>query len=177
MRITKVRRKPEEVSIEYERPNPHNRDLTDTIKFRCEEEPKSSFDSALQALKEFLLDICELPKKYGNTLTMTGVTVSYAKNGSRKIVLTGQKNLVSSKSPLNLATPIRSTSAESEDADPDYLLSDDASKALHAFIKEVEAYINGDRVSALPESQPDLDEAVKGDESEETAESAENEEE
>lgn len=118
----------------------------DDYTLRCDEMARPEFYKALEALKEHVTQICELPDEYEGRMTPSGVSFSYDKDGGNiwSAVITAQMKLDYNPAPLNIVTPYKSN-AVPENCDEDYALSLECQMALKILETEAFAYINGDR--------------------------------
>lgn len=113
----------------------------DDYTLRCDEMARPEFYKALEALKEHVTQICELPDEYEGRMTPSGVSFSYDKDGGNiwGAVITAQMKLDYNPAPLNIVTPYKSN-AVPENCDEDYALSLECQMALK--ILETEAHIS-----------------------------------
>lgn len=82
-----------------------------------------------------------MPKHSRDKITVTGISHSYSLNNSY-VVITAQKELFTSRSPLNLNTPVK---AMESDIDDDYGASDEMVYDVEQLEQEAFNYIDGQR--------------------------------
>ena len=146
MRIRKVKfTKEGKIAITYEQQTKTR--FWDEYFMSCSEPARPEFYTAMENLREHVIDMCELPENYLNRIKVKGVTFSYGgEAGVMGATITAQMDLYNSNCPLNLNTPHKaSDSYNDQPADEAQLLSDDCVEALKALCEEAEAYIKGDR--------------------------------
>lgn len=112
----------------------------------CPDPGHPDFTAALQSFVEPMIDLLELPTRYGETLTVTAVHFSEQKGGKRGLVVTGTKTLEKSGGrPFNVTTPlIVEREAGSDGAAEQVALWEAADRVL----AEAIAYIGGKRAQA-----------------------------
>lgn len=146
MRIRKVKfTKEGKIAITYEQQTKTR--FWDEYFMSCSEPARPEFYTAMENLREHVVDMCELPENYLNRIKVKGVTFSYGgEAGVMGATITAQMDLYNSNCPLNLNTPHKaSDSYNDQPADETQLLSSDCIKALLLLCEEAEAYIKGDR--------------------------------
>jgi hypothetical protein len=156
MRIKKIKiTKYNQVHMVYEQ-GPHN---GDEYSFTCSEKARPELYTALAAMAEFVLDMCELPETYLDRIAIRGVTYSYGgDNDTMGAVISASMKLEESYQALNLVTPHKASAMycpETPDDDKQ-LLTGDCVKALEELRIECEKYIQGDRAqgSLFADDQP-----------------------
>ena len=137
-RITKIKFKKELISIEWEQYQAKTEDW-DKFSLTSKDEPLPSFPEAMAALAKDVETICELPIGERGNITPTGISHSYADKDDF-VVITAQRKLLSSRSPMNINTPAKSMYGDDE-------FSADTSLINHIIALEDQAfdYIDGQR--------------------------------
>jgi hypothetical protein len=131
------------ILIDFDQPNPSNRSETDILSLKTKDAPRPEFKKALDGLLVHVLHILELSDKYGESMKMTGVSLS-VKGDVTYAILKAKKLLTYSNSPFNIITPKKPTSAGEESAGDD-LLTDECVKSLDLLIEEAKRFIRGER--------------------------------
>ena len=145
MRFQKIKYSKGRVKIEYEIPNKIKKDW-DQLFLACSDEPRPEFMSALQALSEDVIEMCELPEDYRTRIIVTGVSLSYATDDEIPGATTiSQMVLKKSNVNLNINTPFKPFQPYSEDGDRAQCLSEDCVQRLEDLMSEAESYVNGIR--------------------------------
>jgi hypothetical protein len=67
--------------------------------------PRPEFIDAMQAFRNHVLDICELPADYAADLVVTGISLSENDSQGRGIVVTAQKTVARAAAPVIINTP------------------------------------------------------------------------
>ncbi|GEM_PF-2053858 len=146
MRITKVKLSPKRVSIEYEKERP-GQDAADEFTLNCYDAPRPELRKALDSLRPFVLQICELPENLLDRVTVTGVSYSYG--GEREVmgaVILAQMACRESGTVLNLNTPHLPSEPYGDDPLPKArMLPELCVEALSVLEDECVLYINGKR--------------------------------
>ena len=148
LKISKTERmKKPKIAIQYQLPPIDGNDDWRDFGATFTEAPKSSFDSALEELVPFALDVVELDKDYGDTARIIGISFSYAddEESTMGIVITVEKNLQDSTSPFIFNTPHKPVAPYGGGEDASNCLSDKMVKALNLVIQETLGYLQGDR--------------------------------
>jgi hypothetical protein len=157
MRIRKVKiTKYNQVIMVYESGSRNQ----DEYSFTCSEKARPEFYKALEAMSEFVLDMCELPESYTDRIKVRGVSYSYGgENDTMGATISASMTLEESYQALNLVTPHKASEMYCPDTPDDdkQLLSGDCVEALKKLITECELYIKGDRAqgSLFPEATVD----------------------
>lgn len=147
MRFTKIRfnKKEGKTILEFQKKN--RKDEWDDFAFSCSEQPLPEFITAMQSLNIFLRDLCELPPKYIDRLSVKGVSFSYG--GEKEVMgacLIGSMRLNCSYQELNLVSPFKASDSYNDNkADPKYLLPSGAIVMLKVLCDHAERYLNGER--------------------------------
>ena len=145
MRFKKVKvTSDEKISVQYE----VKRDtLFDEFSFTTSDKALPTFHEALQALKEDVREMCELPAEYQERVFVKGVSFSYG--GDNEVMgatIIAQLHLKESNVPLNLCTPHKTSGPYSDGGvDPKTLLSKDCVKRLYNLTSEAEGFVIGIR--------------------------------
>lgn len=144
MRIKKIRvDKLNRINIEYEIERPDSD--PDEFSFTCADKALPSFYIAFQALFLDVIEMCEIPRS--SNISIKGISFSFS--GEKEVmgcVLTAQKTLLNSDSPLNLNTPHKISEFYGETGSKKQLLSDDCKKRLNDIIYEAIRFVNGERL-------------------------------
>lgn len=74
------------------------------VTFNCVDLPSEEWKNCLQVLKDFVCEVLELPYEYGNSMTITGLTIKHEEAGCG-YVISAQKKLDDIPAPLCLNTP------------------------------------------------------------------------
>lgn len=109
-------------------------------KLTATDTPRPEFIEALQSLKVHVLDVCELPKEYGESMTIIGVSISENESQGRGIVVTAVKKVSGANAPVILNTP-----HVPEESEHGPTLSRSALDALNRLEEEATAYRQGQR--------------------------------
>jgi len=119
----------------------------DEFSFTCAEEARPEFYSALQGLRVFVVEMCELPGEYANRIDIRGVSVSYG--GDKQVMgatISSSMALARSNCGLNLNTPHKAEESYSDTpAQEEALLSEECVEALHELYEQCVQYIRGYR--------------------------------
>jgi hypothetical protein len=145
MRFKKIKYDKGKIRLEYEVKNKNGG--WDEFSLACADEPKPEFQETLQALKEDVIEMCELPEDYLSRIRVTGVSFSYG--GDDEIMgatVISQMILHHSNVALNLNTPHKPSAPYSESGDETQLLSDNCIDHLGCLEREAKEYIQGIRV-------------------------------
>lgn len=102
MRFSKIKYNGKFVTLAWEDTNPA-RDLATSL--TSAQTPHPDFTAALDAFAGEVLDLLELPLEYGDTLKVTGLSISTQDDGRRGLVVTALKGVKCSPAPLVLNTP------------------------------------------------------------------------
>ena len=137
-RITKIKFKGDLVVVQWQQYQSLTNDW-DNFTMSSKETPLPSFPAAMAALAKDVEVVCELPEGERDNITPTGISHSYTDNDSF-IVITAQRKLLSSRSPMNINTPAKSMEGDDEFAADTSLIDDIATLEEQAF-----AYIDGQR--------------------------------
>lgn len=145
IRILKVKKAPgEKIAIEFQRLNSNGE--YDDFTMVCGEQARPEWYTNLQALAIDVVDICELPGQDLEVITVKGVTFVYdEEDGRMGAVITAQKKLLGSNSPLCLNTPFKMATPKDANQDPKSLLPAQCDLRLLAIVDETVLYVNGDR--------------------------------
>lgn len=139
-RINKIKLKGDMVIIQWQQYQPLTKNW-DNFSMSSKEAPLPSLPEAMTRLAKHVEKICELPERSRDKITVTGISHSYSSNNSY-VVITAQKELITSRSPLNLNTPVK---AMESDIDDDYGASDERVYDIEQLEQEAFNYIDGQR--------------------------------
>ena len=123
-----------------------------TIGWEKKSESTGTYDS-------YEINICELPLGAAKKIVVSGVSVSYTDNNCY-VVITAQKALINSKSPLLINTPARPL-YPGEDEDDSYCMSEELYDDLIILEKEALKYVRGERAQQVLDFGGDDDEPPK----------------
>jgi hypothetical protein len=145
LRFKKIKlAKDDKIHLEYdvERDTGKN----DEYSVTCTDAPEQAFYLAMDALAVHVIEMCELNEDDLGLITVKGVSFSH-KDGVMGAVITAQKTLLKSATPLNLNTPHKPSEPYNEgqlpgDAD---LLSTECQDALKRLCIQAQRYIDGHR--------------------------------
>ena len=108
------------------------------------DQPTEQLEAAMQQMLFHGLVICELPKGYGESARVSGISFSYAKDGVMGVIITIVKDLQGTKGVLVLNTPLKPVRAHGEGEDTN-VLNEDAVKAVTVLMDEIKNFLNGKR--------------------------------
>jgi len=144
MRITKVKYKNDKVEIHYLKPSMADPDQYDEYTMKCTDKPLQTFIDAFHLLVPAVLEICEFSGEDAQNYKVFGVSFAYTED-IMGAVISAQKTLVDSNTPLNLNTPFKPSESYSGEGCDDNCLSSASRKVLESLIEEAIKYVNGDR--------------------------------
>lgn len=153
------------IVIDYDNQNPNNRENTDVMSIKTKDAPRPEFHTALQGLKEHLLEILELSDGYGKSMKMTGLSLS-TKADVTSVILKAKKTLQNTASCFNLITPKKPMEAGEESAGDD-VMSKEAVDAINQMIAEAKMFVKGERNQGMLALESDSDDEEEGEEEEE----------
>jgi hypothetical protein len=147
MRIKKVKiTKENKVLLIYEK---QTKCGWDEYSFACSEEARPEFYTAMLALGEHVVEMCELPKDYLKRIKVRGVSFSWSGEKQRVMgaTISAAMKLENSHPDLNINTPHKAEAMYNENTPDDekQLLSGECIDALEHLQDECKAYINGER--------------------------------
>lgn len=148
IKILSIKDKPEGLRIAYQMGG-------DVFTLDSSEMPSDMFVEALDALKADVISICDLPKKYGETMRVTGVALSRRdgeEGESVKAVIKAVKDLPSGP-PLCLNTPSRFLDAVEEGSS---MLPGETVKRIRDLCSQAVLYIKGNRALRQMVTQGEL---------------------
>jgi len=90
----------------------------DEYQFTCSEEARPEFYASLDALKEHVIEICELPDSYIDRIKVRGVSFSWT-NDVMGATISAAMTLENSYEKLNLNTPHKISSMYNENTPDD----------------------------------------------------------
>jgi hypothetical protein len=146
MRFTKIKFDGDKVRIEYEMPRKDGGD-PDAYTLLSIDKPLPEFQVALQAMKQDVIDICELDPSCGDKLTVRGVTLTHT-NDVLGACVTALKLLKTANAPLVLNTPHLPEASYSGDDNGTPIMATAMGDRLSALMIEAERYVNGERAQA-----------------------------
>lgn len=132
----------EKLVLNYDRTLPDGD--VDTFSLQSSDRPHETLYLALEDLAGYVLETCEVADAWdADTIKVGGVSFSYSDDGRYGIIVTAQKKLETSNSPLNLNTPLRKSFHEDDSTS----LDPRTETIVDRLIRECERYINGDRAT------------------------------
>lgn len=149
MQFLKIKKdkKTDKVTLEYQKKKAD--DSVDEFAFSSFDKPLPEFDTALLALRKYVLEICEYPVNddFLTRVTVTGVSFSYGGNeGVMGATLIAQLALKECNAPLNLNTPHLAEDFYNENGGSEkQLMPDNMAADLYKLINEAERYLYGER--------------------------------
>lgn len=139
MKITKLKRVAEVVTIEYKEGADEN------IVYTSKQEPGPAFLKAMEALKPYLIKYCEVDKLDKKLIKVTGVNLSFkGESDVMHVIFTGVKMHKNSGGCLTLNTPLKA--AEATDDIAQDILEDDCLKAIKNLLAEGKKFAKGSRL-------------------------------
>lgn len=148
MRFRKVKlTKDKKVHVIYEKS--YKNECWDEYSFTCSDAPAPEFEKAMAALAPFVIEMCELNPKHQSRISVRSVSASYAgENDVLGIVISAQKGLEHSNSPLNINTPYKIQEPYKEGAEGDQLqlMPPNCSECIQELFDQAEKYIKGHRL-------------------------------
>lgn len=118
------------------------------------EKARPEFYSSLAALAEHVVDLCEFPTGYLDTITVKGATFNYkGPKGLIGATIVAQRKLEHANSPLHIATPFKFERDMDVEMKGDSLifLSTECADDLKVFRQECKKFIKGFRAEATPD--------------------------
>lgn len=134
--------------------NPESKDenvATEERSVVAHEQPLPELPSAFGALPPVFCEIMELPAEYATGLSITGITISHTKQGTRSVKLHAKKQLETRTDFLHpISSPMIQIDKPAEGESGDVQLKDKKKlNALNKAIKEAERYADGKRSQKL----------------------------
>jgi len=131
------------IVMEFEKPNGPE---FDEYALTSGDKAAPEFHTALQALAQDVVEMCELPDDYRQRIVVKSVSLSYGgENSVMGATITAQMMLKKSNPPLMLNTPHKAEDYYAESGDPKQLLDPACMRRIHALIIEAEQFIDGKR--------------------------------
>lgn len=130
----------------------------------CKDQPRPELIERFTKMGEHVAAICEINAADG-TIMASGITLSHTDSGNRYLVITAQKKLEYSKSPLIINTPARPETPENEYESEDFCWGEELFNDVNELEKEAWKYITGDRAQQnldFGEAKQDGKEPEKG---------------
>ena len=147
IRFKKIKKNSDDkIHLQYEKPNRNGG--WDEYSMKSGEEPKPSFERALDNLIPHVEEMCELPYKdhQVHPYTIRGVSFSYGgDNDTMGATITAERSLTSSNSPLILNTPHKIEDPYAEGADDTQVMTTDCLLDLQTLMDEAEDFLDGER--------------------------------
>ena len=141
----KLGAKTNDVFIRYDQEN-RSSVTRDEFSIKSNEPPKAELRTALDTMAEHVIEICELPEDMKELLLVLGVSVSYNDDNIQGLIITCQRALKHSNTPMIINTPNFSREPYSETADPDVnVFSAECAESLDDLEEKAFAYVDGDR--------------------------------
>jgi hypothetical protein len=142
IRITKLKFDGKKVKIEYEKPTAVA-DQWDKLSIISSEQPDPGLNQSLQALKDFVVDVCEfqqIEKRGMPSVKVLGISVSYDDKGKTALIVLARKTVKGAMAPFLFNTP---TVPEPGSRKP--CLLPDTVKILAEVVKQAKDYVDGVR--------------------------------
>ena len=158
MQFLKIKKdkKTDKVTLEYQKLKTDN--SIDEFSFSSFDKPLPEFDTAMLALRKYVLEICEYPvdDDFLTRMTVTGVSFSYGgDDGIMGATLIAQLVLKERNAPLNLNTPHLTEDFYSANGGSEkQLMPDGMAIDLEELIAEAERYLSGERAQGELFEQP-----------------------
>ena len=150
MIIKKVKYDGTKVNIEYAI---EKKQVKDVFTLESTEKPLPEFRNALNDLKPFFEEICELPAGYSDNIEVRGVSFSYGgENDTMGATITGLKPLKTANAPLVINTPHLPSEDYSGNNDMAKTLPSDSIYYLNELQRQAERFIDGEREPDKQES-------------------------
>lgn len=162
MKLLKIVR--EEKVVEF-RQEVQGHQATEERDIICKEAPLKSFDDALAALSDVVLNIMGLPRNWEEEITIKSMAVSYTKKGTRSVQITFDKFYSSVEKTKGEKTPFFQIDNAADGEDGRMQCAKKHSGLVVTMIAEAEKYASGERQQQLlPLDKPDdANEPAKGD--------------
>lgn len=145
LKVLKFKRKDAKIMVTYEVPNGKS---ADEVTLTSLDLPSPGLVEALDALKDDVLDMLELPitEDERERVTVTGVTVSPTENATG-YTITALRALEQSNTPMNLVTPCKFDNYPSGGSvgDPKQLIDQDTEVRIGDLLLEVQGYVTQKR--------------------------------
>jgi hypothetical protein len=154
MHITKVRRTKKKIIVEY------TVDGEERV-LRAPENPLPAFNEAFDALTPLVCEICHLPAKFGNKLTV--LEVKLTDKGNELVTFKASKEIDDSTDAFKFSTPNRLTSHPKEEGKCSPPLKEAQVALITALIDEAAAYVKGDRAQGQIQFPAGEDDPEDGD--------------
>jgi len=113
------------------------------------EAPLPSFDKAMQALKEVVVNILDIGNEYKHSMTITAMTISHTKHGTRSVSINFLKTLTATEANHRLNTPMFQIDDSSEGEEGRKQCAKKHGELVAKFIEEAEAYASGERAQQM----------------------------
>lgn len=138
--------------------NEKGEEIRENYKYISSDKPLDSFTDALQGLKPYLTEYCELPKDYVGRMQIRSISISYMDHPTgRKIpgvIISGimrykrQSGVLPCNTPYKQPELLTETDEEEKvknNAESFKLMSKDCFEVIQTLFKEAEKYIEGER--------------------------------
>lgn len=145
-RLTKVKAKAGKWTIGWEKMS-ESTGTYDSYEINSRDMPNDDLPKRLQVMANHVADICELPPGAAKKIVASGVSINYTEDNCY-VVITAQKALINSKSPLLINTPARPL-YPGEDEDDNYCMSEELYDDLIILEKEALKYVRGERAQQV----------------------------
>lgn len=157
-RFTKIKFDGVRMRLEYEVSRPGGGD-PDEYALHCADLPLAEFVTALRALVDDVLSICDFPSSEAPKVKVLGCSLSY-KDGIMGAVLTSTRQVVICPQPLILNTPHLPEKPYSESGGS--VLPATTVRRIRALCAEAERYLNGERLQGALFEKTDSAESSSG---------------
>jgi hypothetical protein len=137
-RFTKIKFDGAKVRLEYSVTRPGGGD-PDEFALQCSDKPLPEFLTAMQALNQDVLDLCEFRRSDASKMRIRGVSLAY-REGILGVVITALREVITADAPVIINTPYLPERASSGCVLPAATVR--RVRALHV---EAERYLAGER--------------------------------
>lgn len=118
----------------------------DEYHIKCSDRANPEFYNAIKNLVQDVILLLEFPDIWKETITVKGVSFSYSDNDVQGAVITAQRELMCSATPMNCNTPHKPFDSYNEnECDDEQLMPEETQCRLHTLEEEAQKYIDGDR--------------------------------
>lgn len=115
---------------------------------KCTEEPAPNFLEALKDLRQFVIEMCELPEDYIDRITVKSVSLNYGGEADTMgATISASMELYNSNAPLNINTPNKPEMPYNPDQEWDEknCLTEECVFAIRKLVLVAEEYLSGVR--------------------------------
>lgn len=145
MKFKKIKHLNSGISLEWIENLGNGKSATRTLE--SPEMPRQEFINALQGLKPYLIQICELESLDQDLIDITGVGFSYkGSENLMEVVLKGKRSYKNSNGCDTFNAPKKKVETAGEPTAEENLLDEEGVEILNTLISEGELYIKGERL-------------------------------